>query len=414
MKFVTTLGVAVALSCLARAEEFEENHLFVSCTGNHAIIEFDENLQFVRTFFPPGLSKPRAIAFGPNGMLYAASFDSQQVFEIRPDGSVSRKYTFTGTVGPNALAFGPSGHLFVNGFHDKKIHELDVLSPTFTEFGPIPLQTHALMDIEFTASGTILGVAMDQSLYYEVNLLGQVVRVKQLENLALPMSIAIGPFQQPWLGSFGKQAVIRTTAFLAPLNTFSSVEFAAPAGLAFGPNGDLFSCQEAGNRVIRFSPHDFQVKGSIGFNIPTMQNPVGIAFAPSRFEAEIEGKVALADEGYESFDEDVILAVSPGSRTIMVMFEEGMDGDGLASKLVQPGMTFHGTEVLDEGKKRLSDGNEVHLNSASGIGSISLEVRGKTDGNFAFYEVSKASGRISRGGAGLSYSATIKTGSKID
>lgn len=414
MKLVSSLAVAIALSASSHAEEFAANHMFVGCTGNHAILEFDENLQFVRSFFPPGLSKPRSLAFGPNGMLYAASFDSQQVFEIRPDGSVSRKYTFSTTVGPNALAFGPSGNLFVNGFHDKKIHELDVLSPTFTEFGPIPLQTQALMDIEFTASGTILGVAMDQSLYYEINLLGQVVRVKQLEALALPMSIAIGPFQQPWLGSFGKSAVIRTTAFLAPLNTFSSVEFAAPAGLAFGPNGDLFSCQEAGNRVIRFDPQTFQVLGSVGFNIPTLQKPVGIAFAPTRFEAEIEGKFALADEGYKSFDEDVILAVSPGSRTITVMFEEGTNGDGLASILFQPGMSFHGTEVLDFGNKRLCDGNEVHLNSASGIGSISLEVKGKTVGNFGFYEVSKASGRIGRGGAGISYSATIKTQSKID
>lgn len=415
MKFASTLCLVLAVSAASHAAEFAENHLFVGCVNNHAILEFDQNLAFVRSIFPPGLKKPRSLAFGPNGMLYATSFDTQEVFEIRADGTVSRAIKLTGgTVGPNALAFGPQGHLFVNGFHDKKMHELDVLSPTLTEFGPVTLQTQPLMDFEFTAMGTFYGVSMDSSTYYEINRLGQVVRFKQLEAFTFPMGVAIGPFQQPWLSSFGKQAVVRTTASLAPLNTFSSPDFSAPAGLAFAPNGDLFVCQETGNQVVRYDAENFAVLGSIGFNIPTLSGPVGIAFAPSRFEAEIEVKVALADEGYKSVKEDVILALAPGSRTILVLFEEGKDGDGLASIFFQPGFSFHGTEVLDFGNKRVFEGTEVHLNNAAGVGSVGLEVKGKSVGNFGFYEVSKAFGRISRGGAGVSFTGTIKTEKKIN
>jgi hypothetical protein len=412
---LASFAFAAMFCANASAVEFEENHLFVGCIVNHAIVEFDENLQFVRTIFPPGLKKPRSLAFGPNGLLYATSFDTQEVFEIRGDGTVSRTIKLTGgTVGPNALAFGPQGHLFVNGFHDKKMHELDVLSPTVTEFGPIALQTQALMDFEFTSMGTFYGVSMDSSFYYEVNRLGQIVRFKQLDSFTFPTAVAIGPFQQPWLSSIGKQAVIRTTASLAPLNTLSSVEFNAPAGLAFAPNGDLMVCQEGGNRVVRFDVETQQVIGSIGFNIPTLQSPVGIAYAPSRFEAEIDVKVAMADEGYESSEEDVFISIAPGSRTITVMFEEGKNGDGLASEFFQPGLTFHGTEVLDSGSKRLHEGTEVHLNNAGGIGSIALEVKGKTVGNFGYFEVSKASGRISRGGAGIAFQGTIKTTKKLN
>lgn len=416
MKLVAATCVAFAVSSSALADGFEENHLFVGCLNN-TIVELDEDGEFVRAIPLPGVSQPRSLAFGPNGRLYTTSFNTHEVVEIVSNGTISRRFRLQGTaVGPNALSFGPSGNLFVNGFIDRKLHEIDVLSPNATEFGPVAWPTVSLTDFEFSANGTIFAVARDQDFFYELSLNGQIVRFDTFDPFTFPSAIAMGPFQQPWISSFGQQGVLRTTASLAPLNFVTSAQFNAPGGLAIGPNGDLFVCSEGSNRILRVDPIQQQLKSGaeLGAGISALSVPLGLVFAPTRFHAEIDYKIALAEKGVKSHDEDVILSIAPGSRNIMVLFEDPETDDFTFASAFQRGFSFHGSEVVEFGNKRICDGNELYLNSAAGAATISLEVKGSEEGDLDFYEASKASGRISRTAAGFSFSGTIKTKGKVD
>lgn len=409
---VTSTSFLVAF---AHAEEFEANHMFVSCIGNDSIVEFDEDGDFVRTISPEGLDQPRSIAFGPNGRMYVSSFDTNEVFEILPNGTISRKILLSGMFGPNTVAFGPRGHLFVNCYQFPKIREFEVFESEFIEHDGIGLVTSPLDDIQFTATGTIFGISGNFDQIYEIDTLSHVVRFDDFPDNTIPSGIAIGPKQEVWMGAVGAAGVMHRTADLEPLASFPDAQtFNSPEGMVIGPNGDLFVCILGADRVVRFDPRTKEVVDSIGEGVATLMAPVGIAFAPTRFEARIEGRIAKDGTSLKSFDEDVTLSIAAGSRTITLLFEKGMTGNGLASLLKQNAMTFHGSETIDTGSKRLLDGCEVFTDAASGINTIQLEVKGKESGDLHHFQPSKASGRIAHMGGKMSFFAAIQTKSKID
>lgn len=413
----TTLFVTCLLSVastVASADEFTANHLFVSCHNSKTIVEFDQNGQFVRNIVPPGIDSPQSLAFGANGLLYATSFATNEVFEIRPDGSVANKIPLGANVGPNAVRVGPEGMLYVNGQTDHKMHRIEVMDGAPHEIGPIALVADSLNDFEFTSAGTFVAVSTNTSRLYEMNLLGNQIRTKDISASPFPTGIAIGPFDMVWYSALGMNSVSRATSFLAVLNTFPVPDLGSPTGMVVGPNGNLFICSQANDLVVEFNPITFEVEGAIGFNVPTLDGPWGIAFAPYRFEAEVKGRLGTADEGTTSVSEDVFLSIAPGSRTITVQFEEGVGGDGLAALFFESGLVFHGTEAGSPSKKRIFTGSAVGLNAGVGSGHIDLEVKTAIDGSLDFLRVKSASGRIGRAAAGASFFGEIKTGDLLN
>ncbi len=418
MKFLHSATVVfsslVLAAAVARAEQFKANHMFISCSNNGNIVEFDENGQFVRSFAPPGLNQPQSLAFGANGLLYVTSFSTNELFEILPSGLVSNKFSLGPNVGPNAVRVGPEGLLYINGSLDHKMHRFEVMGSTPHAIGSIPLTTQSLVDFEFTSAGTIVGVSTSPSILYEVNLLGNQLRSKDISSTPFPFGIAIGPFDLVWYGSLGGNTLSRSTASLQVLDTFPVADLGNPTGMVCAPNGDLFVCSNANDRVIRFDTETFQPKGAIGFNVPALDGPFGIAFAPYRFEATIKGTRGGDDEGTQSVEEHAFLSVAPGSRTIMVQFEKDTTSDGIANLFFENAMYFHGSETGAPSSKRILNGIELGINAAGGSGRIDLEVKVSTEGSLGFLKVKKASGRIARSVAGGSFFAEIKSGKLVN
>lgn len=405
---------SVLVSPIALCDSFEPNHMFISCHNSKNIVEFDENGAFVRAITPTGLDSPQSLAFGPNGLLYVTSFATNQLFEIQPNGTVSNKHFLGNNVGPNAVRVGPEGFLYVNGQTDKKLHRVEVMDGPIHEIGPIPLQTQSLNDFEFTSAGTMVAVATNTSTLYELNLLGVPVRTKDISASPFPTGIAIGPFDLVWYSALGGNSLSRATSSLAVLDTFPVADLGSPTGIVQGPNGKLFVCSQANDLVVTFDPKTFQTTGAIGFNVPAMDGPWGIAFSPYRFEAEISGRFGGDEDGTKSVKGDVFLQVAPGSRTITVQFIEGTGSQELADLFVETGFVFHGTETGDPSKKRIYTGIEMGLNAGSGSGRIDLEVKTSTSGALGFLRAKSATGRIARSGAGGAFFGEIKTTKLVD
>lgn len=395
----------------AFAAEFKANHMFVCGSLSNSIAEFDEDGDFVRVLSPPGMIDPTSIAFGPNGKMYVASSGTNQVFEILPTGEVSNKYFVATPCDPTAIHFGPHGYLYVNGKNDKRIHQLDVLAGTGQSFGTINLPSTVIGfdDYIFTPVGTVVGVVAGMSTIAEMNLLGQLERHVSISPHALPGGVAMGPFQQVWYNSDDTNALIRATSYLAPLDAYPSASFDGCEKMVIGPSGNLFIASSTQHAVIEFDPHAFQIVRTIGANAAGMLGAEGIAFAPSRFEAEIDVDFADDENDIDDIDEDVFLTVAPGSRQIVVQFRENKDGDGLAGKFFQDALVFYGTEPMTSGSKRRIDGTTVYRNAGEGTSHIDLEIKGSVKGDLDFYLVKKAYGRLGRAAAGGSYSGEIKT-----
>ncbi len=408
------LAAALPFSALfaaaAHADEFKANHMFVGSVNSHSINEFDESGQFVRTMIPSGMTSPESLAFGPNGRLYAVSSLSNEIFEILPNGDVAKKYPLESPFHPNAISFGPGGFLYVHSTSKRAIFLIDVLAGTGQGFGSIPdASAVGFDDFKFTSNGTIIATVAGQGFILEENLLGQMMRFKGVFNNSLPRGIAVGPFEQVWYASETSSSLVRSTAYLATLDTFGDAAYSQAQKIAFGPNGHLFVCSKGFNNVAEFDARDFSFVRLIGTSAPSMDGVTSIAFAPSRFEGEIDFRLADDENDTDSTEEDVFISIAPGSHSIMVQFKNGKSGDGISSKFFQDAIVFHGTEPMTSGSKRLIDGTEMGNDAGDGTAHIDLEVKASPKGNFGFIVAKKASGHFSRSGAGGFFAGEIKT-----
>jgi RHS repeat-associated protein len=253
---------------------------------------------------PLNFARPAGVAVGPDGSIYVADFDRNQVSKIAPDGTVSI-FAGTGTAGfsgdggpatqaalngPFRLAVGPDGSLYINDFKNSRIRRVAGDGTISSLAGP---------GIMGRAPGG-MALGPDGSLYV-ADLVGAVRRRRPDGSIQLVAGNGSGsgdgiPATQARLGfsdgvavaadgtffvtgdsvirKVGPDGVITTVAgdmnrsgYAGDGGPASQALLDLPRGLAIAPDGSLYIGDANNYRIRRLSP-DGVITTVVGTGIP--------------------------------------------------------------------------------------------------------------------------------------------------
>ncbi|MFN8422407.1 MAG: hypothetical protein U0470_03130 [Anaerolineae bacterium] len=254
-----------------------------------------------------GLDGPRGVRFGPDGNVYVASFNSDQVLKYNgttgaPIGAFVAAAA-GGLDGPDDLVFGPDGNLYVSSFNNDRIIKYDgatgAVIGTFVTAGsggldgPRGLAFGAADGNLYVASentdqvlryaggnGDFFNVAvaagqngLNEPRYIRFNSAGNLLVVSHGSNRVLEFDVDLvnflsgGALSFPegltfnggflYVSSRSTNEVLRynatTGAFVGVFVTAGSGGLNGPQDLVFGPNGNLFVSSIFSNEVIEYN-----------------------------------------------------------------------------------------------------------------------------------------------------------------
>lgn len=244
-----------------------DGRLYVASEGNDHVLRYDAQTgAFVDAFVADdpatpldetgGLTQPTAVVFGPDGHLYVASFDGDEV--LRYHGVTG---AFLGTVVPQnggglngpdlGMAFGPDGNLYVPSFWNHRVKRYDPATGAFRgdALNPFTSPLRNPREVLFLGDGTALVASegSDQVLRFDPVggvYLGVLVGddpatpVNETGGLDGPVGLRLGVEAELLVTSINGGAVkryaLRTGAFLGDLVPASAAP-ALPSGLALAP-----------------------------------------------------------------------------------------------------------------------------------------------------------------------------------
>lgn len=368
MYFATCI-LALASAFGPGGASFTGNRLLVSAVGSDSIVEFAAG-DFARAITDAELDAPRGLAFGPEGMLYAAS--GSRVLRFSGNGTVDAVLgAGTGLVNARGLAIGPGGNLFVtsqdrvleltrDGALVRTIGENDGLGvPTALCFGP---DDHLFV----AAAGSNEVVEYDAGF--------RRVRVLELPSLAIPMGLAAGPDGKLYVSSFFGNEVLVLDAGGEALEPLRDPTLLLPSGVTVGPNGHVFVASFFGASILEFDEEGVRV-ATIELP-PGQSNPEGVVFAPFRFATSVKGRFAASGAAAQKIDETAVLSITPGSNRMLLDLGSG----AMAAAFDTDAFVFFGFEsaTSPSAKTRHLQGTEICA-VATGVsqGSLHVAVKGK-------------------------------------
>jgi DNA-binding beta-propeller fold protein YncE len=172
----------------------------------------------------------RGMALGPDGKLYAANIQANTVIRIDPEtGQALGVFTSGGDLTfPKGVAFGPDGHLYVSDLNAVKRFNGST-GAYMNEVVALP----AVSDLKFGPDGRLYLARVNSLLQYDA---GSGKLLKQI-----------------WPGPF--------------------------ESLTFAPNGDLYASELSGDDVFRFEAGTFTYLGVFASG-GGLNDPAGLAFGP--------------------------------------------------------------------------------------------------------------------------------------
>jgi len=265
---------AIALSFPRR---FESGDLYVANIRSNEVSVFDGQTGTLKRVLVPAasgvLKGPTGIAFGPDGNLYVASSQSNQIFRYNPDTgeSLGAFVEEDGLTMPFSLIFGPDGDLYVSSGRDNVVRHYNGRTGEF---------------VSIAAADTAL---------------------KQ------PIGLAFGPDGMLYVVNSAHANIMRFDPRTGRGATFASDSMRFPSDLTFGPDGALYVSNAARRNVVRFDAESGAFR-DVFARLPERAAPVGLAFRK-------DGRLFVGD-----FASDRLFIVEPGGGDAMLVSSEGLGG----------------------------------------------------------------------------------------
>lgn len=179
------------------------------------------------------VNNPYDLIFGPDNMLYVASFQTDQIIKINPDNGTSSVFVSAGSGGldgPSSVMFGPNGNLFVASNVNSRVLQYNGTTGAFINvFTPTPTNAPTgPYGIVFGPNGNLFVTCSDNT-------------VKQYNGA--------------------------TGAFINNFVSSGAGTLSGPRGLVFKPNGNLLVCSFSNNKVLEYN-------GTTGAFIQTFNDAV--------------------------------------------------------------------------------------------------------------------------------------------
>lgn len=99
------------------ASAYEANHVFITNRGKNNVLELDQNLAYVKSWFDAaGLSVPNGMAFDPSDRMYVADTGNNRIVVFDNTGSVQNSFSTLSVLSPQveSLNFNAAGRLFAS------------------------------------------------------------------------------------------------------------------------------------------------------------------------------------------------------------------------------------------------------------------------------------------------------------
>ena len=248
---VTWSVVIVLVICLSPGwlrAEFIEGHIYSTNSFYAGVIEYDlaDGHQVGATAFSLGQDNFGGVAFGPDGLLYAAIDNStdnlDRVVSMDSSGAVVETYDFgdLGVFRRGQIAFGVGGEFYVSGDHG-------VLGAAIgSSAAATSIYSNPVDDIAYSGSGSLYVTDTSTGSLVEISTTGVVLRTVAIVD---PGNVLFRPLEYPRGVAYdpvGNDLFVTADFAVVKMDAATGVVLAAADPVASDPS-DLFL---AGDRLV--------------------------------------------------------------------------------------------------------------------------------------------------------------------
>jgi uncharacterized protein YjlB len=340
-----------------------------------------------------GLNGPVDVEIGPDGLIYATGFGSDDVRRYdATTGAFVDQFVTSGSGGldnPARLAFGSDGNLYVTSYNTDEVLRFDGT-------------TGAFIDTFVTAgSGSLdqadaIGFGPDGNLYVGSNANGRILRYDGQTGAFIDVFASVGSsgFMDLTFGPDGNLYVSNTS--LNKVQRFDATTgvkiddfvstgsggISGTAGLGFGPDGYLYVVGWLSDNVLRYSSSDGSFVDEFISDSTGQNGPINLAFAPAQ-QVLVTHTADVPSVTSTTTREDT------QSASGLVITRSAADGDEVTHFKIT-GIT-NGTLYLDDGTTAIAEGDFITAaEGAAGLkftpalnytGPASFDVQASTTGD---------------------------------
>lgn len=156
---VAALASGSLLGLTSPADAFTKRHIFVANRGGNNVLELDDNLQLVRSWFDgAGLSVPNGMAFTPTGSVYIADTGNNRIVGFDENGVQLVAFSVDAFTTPavESLNFDAKGVLYASANPgDGRVFRTDLQGMLLGNLVSDPLYKN-LGNVNFTKAGHII------------------------------------------------------------------------------------------------------------------------------------------------------------------------------------------------------------------------------------------------------------------
>ncbi|GJM20971.1 MAG: hypothetical protein DHS20C15_08860 [Planctomycetota bacterium] len=399
------------------ADEFAADRIYAGSGGNDRVLAYTVAGKLDSAVGgATALKDPGALAFGPDGQLYAASRSTGNIYAFSafgPSGQLTATIgELVGLADPTAMVFTPNGTLLVADAESNTLIEIGLNGLLVSLFAG-GAQLPGVRDLAYGPDGHLFVASAAAQGVIEFDPSGVQLRTLGLgEGLTDPASIAFDAAGRLFVSSGDADEIVvfaRDGSVDERIALLGDLE--SPGGLAIASTGELV--------VVSRGTDDVLVLDAEGTLQQTLNSNFSegwdVAISPYRFKFTTKGSLVVSGESRDKLKQTGQIALQPGGLQLMLELDPLEDEDGL-ERFGSRYLVMRGYELFeDQGqKKRLYTGSWISDAAAiNGTGSLSLTISGKLDKKTGAYVVKKAAGNLLRASAEGVYVGTAKSGKLV-